>query len=244
MPPTDSDACAPTLWHPDLTLNNLFVSASGPANLQGIIDWQHAAILPYFSFVSMPPALVYDGDKICMDGLLPGPLPPNLQDLSTDDQAEYRLQLRLANRHKWYQAKAYLNRRRRAVSSLPHIDELMMLPTYVTRAWADGAFDLRESLVRLRSNWATVAGSYTPCPIKFSVEEMMEHERQLEAFRCYEAAVAALYSALHCEGDGLVPHENYNAVREVISDLEGMWDVEMTGSPFPFKDGEHSYFLS
>ena len=33
-------------------------------------------------------------------------------------------------------------------------------------------------------------------------------------------------------------------VREVISDLEGMWNVEMTGSPFPFKDGEHSYFLS
>ena len=163
----------------------------------------------------MPPALVYNGDSICMDGLLPGPLSSNLEDLSTDDQAEYRL---LANR--------------------------LMLPTYVTRAWADGAFDLRESLVNLRSNWAAVAGSYTPRPIKFSTEEMMEHERQLEAFRCYEATVAALCSALHCEGDGWVPHENYNAVREVISDLEGMWDVEMTGSPFPFKDGEHSYFLS
>jgi len=37
-----------------------------------------------------------------MDGLLPGPLPSNLEDLSTGDQAEYRLQLRLANRHKWY----------------------------------------------------------------------------------------------------------------------------------------------
>jgi hypothetical protein len=45
------------------------------------------------------------------------------------------------------------------------------------------------------------------------------------------------------EMDGFL-NENYNAVREVISDLEGMWDVEMTGSPFPFKDGEHSYFLS
>jgi hypothetical protein len=80
----------------------------------------------------------------------------------------------------------------------------MMLPTYVTRAWADGTFDLRESLVRLRSNWAAVAGSYMPCPIKFSAE-MMEHERQLKAFRCYKVTIAALYSALHCEGDGWVP---------------------------------------
>ena len=57
--PSDSNICAPTLWHPDhLSLNNLFVSESpGPANLLGLIDWQHAAILPYISFQSLPPAL-------------------------------------------------------------------------------------------------------------------------------------------------------------------------------------------
>ena len=73
MPPSNNNVCAPTLWHPDLSLGNLFVPASGPTNLQGIIDWQHAAILPYFSFASMPPALVYNGNKISMDGPLPGP---------------------------------------------------------------------------------------------------------------------------------------------------------------------------
>ncbi|KAF8519327.1 kinase-like domain-containing protein [Hysterangium stoloniferum] len=244
MPPNESDTCAPTLWHPDLSLGNLFVSASGPANLQGIIDWQHAAILPYFSFATVPPALIYDGDKISMEGPLPGPLPSNLEELSTDEQAEYRLQLRLANRHKWYQAKAGLNARRRAASSLPHIEELMMLPTYVTRAWADGIFDLREALVRIRTNWSALASSDTTCPIKLSAEEMMEHEKQLENFRCYEAAVAAVYSALHCEGDGWVPHENYDVVRELIRSLEETWDEVVTGTPFPFKDGEYSYFLS
>ena len=81
-PPNDSNVCAPTLWHPDLSLGNLFVSASGPANLQGMIDWQHAAILPYFSFASIPPAFVYNGNKINMDGPLPGPLPSNIHELS------------------------------------------------------------------------------------------------------------------------------------------------------------------
>jgi hypothetical protein len=243
MPSTDSDICAPTLWHPDLSLGNLFVSASGPANLQGIIDWQHAAILPYFSFASIPPALLYQGDKVDMGGPLPA-LPPNIEELSTEEQTECRLQLRLANRHRWYQMKVEFNPRRSAAGRLPHIQELMMLPTYVTRAWADGVFDLRAALVHLHANWAAIAGPNTPCPIKLSEGEMLEHEKQLESFRCYEAAIDAVYSALHCEGDGWVAHENYEVVRELIGSLEETWDEVITGCPFPFKDGEHSYFLS
>ena len=242
--PSDSNLCAPTLWHPDLSLNNLFVSASGPANLQGMIDWQHAAILPYFSFQSLPPAFVYNGNKINMDEPLPGPLPSNIDELSAKEQAEYRLQHRLAYRHRWYQAKIGLNPRREAALRLPHIQELMMLPTYVTRAWVDGVSDLRESLVSLCKNWATITDPNTPCPIKFSEEEMKEHERQLEQFRCYEAAIAAVYSALHCEGDGWVAHEDYDVVQKLIGELEESWDESISGSPFPFKDGEHSYFLS
>jgi hypothetical protein len=242
--PSDSNLCAPTLWHPDLSLNNLFVSASGPANLLGLIDWQHAAILPYFSFQSLPPAFVYNGNKINMDKLIPSPLPSNIDELSAEEQAEYRLQHRLAYRHRWYQAKVGLNPRREAASSLPHIQELMMLPTYITRAWVDGIFDLRESLVSLCKNWSAIAGPNTPCPIKFSEEEMKEHEIQLEQFRCYEAAIAAVYSALHCEGDGWVAHENYDVVQKLIGELEETWDEKISGSPFPFKDGEHSYFLS
>jgi hypothetical protein len=242
--PRDSNICAPTLSHPDLSLNNLIVSASGPANLQGVIDWQHAAILPYFSILSLPPAVVYNGNKINIDGPLPVPLHSNIDELSVKEQAEYRLQLRLANRHMWYQAKMGFNPRRVTASSLPHILELMNLPTYVTRAWADGAFDLREALVLLRKNWAAITDPNTPCPIKFSEEEMMEHERKLEQFRCYEAAIAAIHSNLQCGGDGWVSHENYDVVHKLLCDLEETWDETITGSPFPFKDGEHSYFLS
>ncbi|KIM48624.1 hypothetical protein M413DRAFT_437823 [Hebeloma cylindrosporum] len=244
IPPNDKDLCVPTLWHPDLNLGNLFVSASGPAHLEGIIDWQHATILPYFSFMSIPPALVYKGDKICMDGLFPGPLPPNLDVLSAEEQAEYRLQLRLAHRHKWYQAKSAGNPRRRPARRLPHVHELIMLPNYVIRSWADGVFELREALIALRRNWVTITGGLTPCPINFSEEEITEHEAQMERFRCYEAAVDAVYSVLHCEGDGLVVHQDFDAVHKLINTLEETWDEEITGSPFPFKDGEYSYFLS
>jgi len=80
--------------------------------------------------------------------------------------------------------------------------------------------------------------------IKFSAEEMMEHERQWRLSGVMKLPLLLYAQLFIVKENGWVPHENYNAVREVISDLEGMWDVEMTGSPFPFKDGEHSHFLS
>jgi hypothetical protein len=96
----------------------------------------------------------------------------------------------------------------------------------------------------LRQNWVAIAGSDTPCPIEFSEEEMAEHERQWERFQCREGAVALISEALQIEEDGLVTHENYDVVREAIDMLEEKWNEEITGTPFPFKDGEYSYFLS
>ena len=73
---------------------------------------------------------------------------------------------------------------------------------------------------------------------------MMEHERQLENFRCYEAAVDAVYSFLGCEGGGFVSHEHYDVVRMSMDSLQETWDETIAGFPSPIKDGEHSYFLS
>lgn len=243
VPTTNDDLCAPTLWHPDLTLNNVFVSASGIANLEGLIDWQHATVLPYFMFAHLPPAVIYDGDKIDAN-VLPPALPSNFEKLSAEEQVECRLQLKFANRHKWYEVQTNRRPRRQSVTSLPQLNQLMMLPTYVTRAWVDGIFDLREALVCLRDNWTFFAGPGVPCPVEFCSEEMVEHERQLEAFRSYEGAIAGVSSALQCAGDGWVSHENYDFVRRKINEFEHLWDDEITGAPFPFKDGEYSFFLS
>ena len=49
------------------------------------------AILPYFSSASIPPAFIYNGDKIFLNGLLPGHLSSNIDELSVKEQAGYRL---------------------------------------------------------------------------------------------------------------------------------------------------------
>lgn len=72
MPPNDSGICPP-LWHPDLSLGNLLVSETGPAVLQGIIDWQHTSVLPYLvSYPCLLPCLLHlsmRGTKLTWVGL-------------------------------------------------------------------------------------------------------------------------------------------------------------------------------
>jgi aminoglycoside phosphotransferase (APT) family kinase protein len=44
--PREEELSTPTIRHPDLSPSNIFVSDSG--ELTGVIDWQHATILPIF----------------------------------------------------------------------------------------------------------------------------------------------------------------------------------------------------
>jgi hypothetical protein len=59
-----------------------------------------------------------------------------------------------------------------------------------------------------------------------------------------EAAMEAARSTLGYEGDGLVGHQDYDHVKRAIDRFKKAWDEDLTGSPFPFKDGEYSYSLS
>ncbi|KAG1744384.1 hypothetical protein EDB19DRAFT_1906610 [Suillus lakei] len=106
--PRGSELNAPTLWHPDLSLGNILISESHVPSIQGIIDWQHAAVLPYFQQVALPPAIVYDGHQF-NPRLHPLALASSLEPLDTLDpaeQEEYRLHHRLATRHNLYQASS------------------------------------------------------------------------------------------------------------------------------------------
>lgn len=48
VPPQSSDNIhSPTLWHPDLHLDNVFVDLESK-QITRVIDWQSAAVLPFF----------------------------------------------------------------------------------------------------------------------------------------------------------------------------------------------------
>ena len=55
---------SPTLWHADISHSNLIVAETGPAEIQGLIDWQHSIIAPYCMQATFPSIFIYDGDLI------------------------------------------------------------------------------------------------------------------------------------------------------------------------------------
>jgi aminoglycoside phosphotransferase (APT) family kinase protein len=45
---------SPTLWHADISHSNVFVAETGPAEIQGLIDWQHSTVAPYCMKATFP----------------------------------------------------------------------------------------------------------------------------------------------------------------------------------------------
>lgn len=53
----------PCLWHPDLHVENIFVSPSKPTEITNIIDWQSTEVAPRFLQVRQPYFLDYEGPQ-------------------------------------------------------------------------------------------------------------------------------------------------------------------------------------
>lgn len=59
--PTDRIIEYPSLWHPDLQLENIFVDPKNLTKVVGIIDWQAVEVAPLFAQVRRPDFLDYEG---------------------------------------------------------------------------------------------------------------------------------------------------------------------------------------
>ena len=228
--PRDAALLAPTLKHPDLTLSNVFVSESGPAHLTGVIDWQHASILPFITYPITPDLIEYCGKVIYMDP-------------EADEQERYRVEHRLAMREKMFQILRQRVPRVDAALAHPLYNELVRLPVHAMRTWADSVLELRQTLITMRERWDEVAPG-TTCPISFTADELAEHEQQCARFRAYEQASGVIGVALSLLGDGHVMDKDYDAAKESLQALEQQWDEEACGARFPYRDGAYSFFLS
>ena len=81
--PDDGEMTRPTLRHPDLSPNNLFISEIG--QITGIIDWQHCVALPLFLQANIPCYFQNWGDE-SSETFQPPKLPEDFSRLSSTDQ--------------------------------------------------------------------------------------------------------------------------------------------------------------
>lgn len=192
----------PTLRHPDLNPNNVFVSEE--LDITGLIDWQHSAILPLFLQRGIPDSLQNYSDS-ASESLVPPELPPNFGELSEAKQYEQFMLLHRRQAHYFYVAgtKGFNPTHYEALSHDFSITRRKVFDHAIS-PWKGDNVILKADLVHLVGIWGvfTASSSSTDghtrqlCPISLSEEEMVECSRlnteQIDSDEKMEAARNAI----------------------------------------------------
>ena len=163
----------PTLRHPDLQPNNIFVAED--FMITGLIDWQHCSILPLLLVAGLPDYWQNYGDEDS-EYLRTPKLPDNLDEMSEVEQERTLEQLRRRQLHFYYFAgtKRYCR---------AHYDALWLDSTlskqrlyrYASAPWEGDNIRLKARLVHATRFWgelfASADGMSRKCPISFTEEE-------------------------------------------------------------------------
>lgn len=168
--PTDHTIEYPSLWHPDLQLEHIFVDPENLTKVVGIIDWQAVEVAPLFAQVRQPNFLDYEGPPTMnLDGVS---LPKDLAQLEPADKA-LDLQLKLS--------AAYKMILRDQNPGLCHVSEFLATPSFELLLLArnllvDGEALYLDQVVHLEDTWAELpgVGEDVPFPLHFSEEERTE----------------------------------------------------------------------
>ena len=235
----DPEITPPTLWHPDLRKSNIFISPTPPHNILSVIDWQTAKIAPMYLQTAFPQAMLYTGGRFKVSGSPNTPsLPEGFEELSTEEKA-------ILKEHQWqafvqkYQMEL-IKRDVRHLTGLAHpYAPLFIEPIFLApRTWDDGIHGLKRSLTLIQLNWDILSDDGTPCPLKFSPEEINRTAEVAERWKSYDARVESLSRELEVGIDGRVDEiERFELVKRKNNELLGKWDTEAAGGPYPFQDG-------
>jgi hypothetical protein len=219
--PNDNETLLrPTLRHPDLQPNNIFLTEDG--EITGLIDWQHCAILPLFLQCGIPNSLQNYGDDVS-ESLAYPELPGNFDDLSEKEQYEQVLLLRKRQRHYFYLERTE-NMNPIHSEALTYNKSVLRrkIYTHASAPWEGENITLKADLVDLTKYWQELTGNYSdvPCPITYSDEEAKEimclSAEQVEADEAYEACT----NLIGCGSEGWVPVDLYEEAKRIEAQLK------------------------
>jgi hypothetical protein len=219
--PTGNDTLTrPTLRHPDLQPNNVFVSDD--LNITGLIDWQHCAILPLFLQCGIPNCLQNYGDSVS-ESLATPALPPNFDELNESEQFEQVVLLRRRQLHYFYVATtAKLNPTHYDALTYEFSTLRRKISHHASFPWEGDSMTLKADLIQLTKNWPSIAASRSsmsddaipPCPIVFSEDEVSECLRVNAAQAEADEQLQACRDAIGIGPEGWVPSEQYDEIKK------------------------------
>ncbi|KAG9200433.1 Phosphotransferase enzyme [Epicoccum nigrum] len=216
IPNGESTITRPTLKHPDLQPNNVFVSDD--LSIAGLIDWQHCALLPLFLQCGIPNSLQNYGDSTS-ESLIPPELPQDFDEMNEHEQFKQVLLLRRRQLHYFYvAATAKLNPIHYGALTRDFSTLRRKLFDHASSPWEGDNITLKTDLIELAQNWSDVIKSNSNtgneagplCPVRFS-EEDIKHSLDLNAAQLEaDEQIQACGDAIGIGPEGWVPLDQYD----------------------------------
>ena len=202
----------PTLRHPDLSPNNIFVSKSG--DIAGVIDWQHSVSLPLFLQAKMPRHFQNYGDEES-ENFQPPKRPDNLETM-TDDEKERETEIyRRRQVHFFYMGFSSRNNSL-LFDAMSSSGIILRNKIYENagRPWEGDSISLKANLIQCAAQWADVSSKDSPhcikCPLNYSLSEVDQCLELDAKQRAADISSQRLRDLVGVNIDGWVPTEEYD----------------------------------
>ncbi|KAJ7076062.1 protein kinase subdomain-containing protein PKL/CAK/Fmp29 [Mycena belliarum] len=161
--------------HPDLQPSNVIVSTSSDSNqleIVGLLDWQHASILPQFLLAGIPGRLQNYDDPVSQ-ALIPPSLPANADGLDQSEQSDAMglYHRRLVHFHYVKNTEEYNKLHHDALSD-PVSMFVRRLFDQAGAPWEGETHALKATLIEATEIWGRLTGEGVPCPVVFEPEDL------------------------------------------------------------------------
>ncbi|TBU29340.1 protein kinase subdomain-containing protein PKL/CAK/Fmp29 [Dichomitus squalens] len=200
--------------HPDLQPGNIIVSRSADSTWRvvGLLDWQHAPILPLFLLAGLPQRFQNYDDPVSQYMTQPS-LPKDFDDLSESKKSGAKEVYRRRLVHYYYVKNTVeYNKVHHAALKDPMGTLRRRLFGHASDPWEGETLALKVDLIEATENWETLTGGGAPCPVAFEAEDVRETMKLDEEQRDSDEAFQGLRNVIGFGSEGWVPTERYEEV--------------------------------
>lgn len=197
--------------HPDIYEANIVVSRPPDSGLQivGLLDWQHAPILPAFLLAGIPQRLQNYNDRVSQSMTRPV-LPGNLDDLSESAQSyEKELHRRRLVHYHYVKSTEECNEVHRVALADPMGVLRRRLFDHAGQPWEGETIALKVDLIEATKNWETLTEGSAPCPIIFDDEDVRKTMELDADLRDADEVMQGVQNIVGSGPEGWVPKDHY-----------------------------------
>ncbi|KAK0482281.1 protein kinase subdomain-containing protein PKL CAK Fmp29, partial [Armillaria novae-zelandiae] len=241
--------------HPDLQPSNIIVSWSPDSNsyiVVGLIDRQHASILPLSLHAGIPQRL-QNYDDAGWQPMMPPSLPDKLDDL---DETQQRREIELYRRrlvHYHYVDNTEKYNMLHYAALMDPMGTLRRRLFRLARApWEGETLELKVALIQAAENWETLTGDGLPSPVVFDDPDDVRETMELDAAqREADGYLEACRDKIGVGPEDWVPAEHYEEVmarskklKELgLAAIEDKEEQARVAAHWPFDDMEEEDYM-